>query len=140
MSETVAGSWTGIYFYPEDHPDNPDDLWPPTAFVAELIDRAGVLTGWVREPDMLYDGPERTAEIEGERIGDSVVFTKTPTDGADQIEYAGALIDDGRRIEGRWHIVGDWSGRFRMDRAGLIRPEERISAERTMDAPVDQGG
>lgn len=140
MNGTVAGSWTGIYFYPEDHPDNPDDLWPPTAFVVELIDRAGVLTGWVREPDMLYNGPERTAEIAGERIGDSVVFTKTPTDGADQIEYVGTLIDEGRRIEGQWHILGDWSGRFRMDRAGPIPPAESVSTQRSMNAPVDQSG
>lgn len=136
MSETVAGSWTGIYFYPEDHPDNPDDLWPPTAFVAELIDRGGVVTGVVREPDMLHDGPERTAEIEGMVTGDAVVFTKTPTDGADQIEYAGTLVDEGRRIEGQWHIAGDWSGRFRMDRAGPPRPRESVSTGRTLDADV----
>lgn len=55
MTESLAGSWTGIYFYPEDHPDNADDLWPPTAFVAELIDRSGVITGWAGEPDMLHD-------------------------------------------------------------------------------------
>ena len=139
MSETVAGSWTGIYFYPEDHPDNPDDLWPPTAFVAELIDRAGVITGWVREPDTLFGGPDRSAEIEGVRTGDAVAFTKTPADGEDQIEYAGTLIDEGRRIEGQWHIVGDWSGRFRMDRAGPIRPAEAVAAGRTIKAPVDQG-
>ncbi len=139
MSETVAGSWTGIYFYPEDHPDNPDDLWPPTAFVAELIDRAGVITGWVREPDTLFGGPDRSAEIEGVRTGDAVAFTKTPADGEDQIEYAGTLIDEGRRIEGQWHIVGDWSGRFRMDRAGPTRPAEAVAAGRTIKAPVDQG-
>lgn len=138
MSETVAGSWTGIYFYPEDHPDNPDDLWPPTAFVAELVDRGGVITGVVSEPDMLDCGPDRTAEIEGVRTGEAVAFTKTPTDGADQIEYSGTLIDEGRRIEGQWHIVGDWSGRFRMDRAGPIRPAETVSAGQTMDAPLDE--
>jgi hypothetical protein len=138
MSETVAGSWTGIYFYPEDHPDNPDDLWPPTAFVAELVDQGGVITGVVSEPDLLDGGPDRTAEIEGVRTGDAVFFTKTPADGADQIEYAGTLIDQGRRIEGLWHIVGDWSGRFRMDRAGPIRPAETVSAGRTIDSPLDE--
>ncbi len=138
MTESVAGSWTGIYFYPEDHPENPDDLWPPTAFVAELIDQGGVVTGVVREPDMLCHGPDRTAEIEGMRTGDAVVFTKTPTDGADQIEYAGALIDEGRRIDGRWHIAGDWSGRFRMDRAAPIRSREAVTAGRALDAPSDQ--
>lgn len=138
MSETVAGSWTGIYFYPEDHPSNPDDLWPPTAFVAELIDRGGVISGVTREPDMLYDGPDRTAEIEGLRTSEAVVFTKTPTDGATPIEYAGTLIDDGRRIEGQWHIVGSWSGHFRMDRAGPIRPAESVNAGEEIGAPADQ--
>lgn len=138
MSDSLAGSWTGIYFYPEDHPDNPDDLWPPTAFVAELIDRAGVITGRVREPDMFDHGPERTAEIEGVRTGDAVAFTKTPTDGAEQIEYAGTLIDEGRRIEGQWHITGDWSDRFRMDRSGPIRPDESAATGRKIAEPADR--
>ncbi len=137
MTGSVAGSWTGIYFYPENHPDNPDDLWPPTAFVAELIDRAGVITGWVREPDTLQGGLDRTADIAGMRSGDAVGFTKTPTDGADQIEYVGTLIDEGRRIEGQWHIAGDWSGRFRMDRSSSIRPAETAGAGQVIRAPID---
>ncbi len=138
MSQTVAGAWTGIYFYPEDHPDNPDDLWPPTPFVAELVDQGGVITGKVMEPDTLTGGPERSAEIVGMRTGDTVAFTKTPTDGADQIEYAGALIDEGRRIEGQWHIVGDWSGRFRMERARPVRPEEAVVRARDIETSQSQ--
>ena len=95
-----------------------------------------MITGVTREPDMLYEGPDRTAEIEGLRTGDAVAFTKTPTDGADQIEYAGTLIDEGRRIEGQWHIVGSWSGHFRMDRAGPIRPAETVHASQELDADV----
>ncbi|AQR61837.1 hypothetical protein BZG35_09340 [Brevundimonas sp. LM2] len=132
MTQSVAGSWTGIYFYPDDHPDNPDDLYPPTAFVAELIDRAGVITGWVGEPDTLGGGPDRRAELAGMRTGDAVAFTKTPADGANQIEYAGTLIDEGRRIEGLWHIAGNWSGRFRMDRSGPLRPAETLRVGETL--------
>ncbi|MBU1345462.1 MAG: hypothetical protein KKA16_00760 [Alphaproteobacteria bacterium] len=137
MSETVAGAWTGIYFYPDDHPANPHDLWPPTPFVAELVDQGGVISGKVLEPDTLSGGPERSAEIAGMRNGDAVAFTKTPNDGADQIEYIGALIDQGRRIEGQWHIAGDWSGRFRMDRADPIRPAEAV--EHARDIKTSQG-
>lgn len=140
MTASVAGSWTGIYFYPEDHPDNPDDLWPPTAFVAELIDQNGVLSGWTREPDTLDGGPDRLAELAGMRHGDMLSFTKTPADGADQIEYTGALTNEGRRIEGHWQIVGDWSGHFRMDRSGPVRPAESVSTGRKADAPADIKG
>ena len=139
MSESVAGAWTGIYFYPDDHPDNPDDLWPPTPFVADLTERSGVIGGWISEPDLLDGGEARQAEVAGSRAGDALTFTKTPTDGADPIEYAATLTPDGQRIEGQWHIIGDWSGHFRMDRSVPTEPAVRLAVPQTASADASDG-
>ena len=140
MSEPVSGGWTGIYFYPDDHPHNLDDLWPPTPFVADLTEQTGVIGGWIREPARTLGGAPRQAEVAGSRTGDAIAFTKTPTDGASSIEYAGVITHEGRRIEGQWHIIGSWSGHFRMDRSGPTPPAERLAVRKTVGAGQERDG
>lgn len=140
VSEPVAGAWTGVYFYPDDHPENADGFWQPTPFVADLVDRNGVISGRITEPGVLWGGGERGAAVAGSRSGDSLAFTKSPDDGADQIEYAGTISHDGGRIEGQWHIIGDWSGHFRMDRRAPKKPAEGVTASRAMPAGVGEDG
>lgn len=132
MSESIAGTWTGVYVYPEDDPENADGFWQPTPFVALFTEVNGIIGGRISEPDFVWGGPERHAEVDGFRSGDRVAFTKTPTDGAEQIEYAGTISHEGRRIEGQWHIIGSWSGYFRMDRSASAKPAEGLAVQRAV--------
>ena len=116
MAETLAGGWTGIYFYPHHPEHNPDDSRPPTPFTADLTEREGKLSGRTSEPDLEAGDGVVLASIAGRRRGTAVVFTKTPDGGRDAIVYIGQVAPDGDRVEGEWHIPNDWSGTFRMDR------------------------
>ncbi|WP_396593704.1 hypothetical protein [Brevundimonas sp. R86498] len=138
MSESIAGTWTGVYVYPDDHPENADGFWQPTPFVAHFTETNGVVGGRISEPDFLWGGPERHAEVDGFRNGDRLVFTKTPADGADLIEYVGTISDERRRIEGQWHIIGSWSGSFRMDRCAPSKPAEERAVQRLPVGAGDQ--
>lgn len=123
----LTGQWTGVYFYPIDAEINPFDTLPPTPFDAEIVDRAGDLTGDITEPDTM--GPEPTvrlkASMTGSHLNGDVAFTKHPASAGEQfndfevpesIEYLGTLSPDGNSITGHWHVLGDWSGAFRMQR------------------------
>lgn len=123
----LTGRWTGVYFYPLDAESNPFDTLPPTPFDAEIIDRQGVLTGAITEPDTLAPEPTEvlTARLIGSHLDGEVAFTKHPDsagavfgdfDIPHAIEYLGLLSPDANSIAGEWHILGDWSGAFRMQR------------------------
>jgi len=115
----LSGTWTGVYFYPEDTAWNANDTYPPTPFTAELVDDQGLVSGTTLEPDLT--GPVRNLEvrasIEGRRAGAELRFTKYPdSPRQDPIHYTGEISADGNSIDGHWVIPGDWSGTFRMQR------------------------
>lgn len=141
----LTGRWTGVYFYPLDAEINPFDTLPPTPFDAEIIDNGGELTGDITEPDTM--GPEPTvrlkASMTGSHLNGEIVFTKHPNapgeefndfEVPDAIEYLGALSPDGNSISGYWHILGDWSGAFRMQRK-VVATE--MSVDQTVAAGTD---
>ena len=109
----LTGRWIGIFNYPE--------LLPPNRFEATLRDIGGLITGLTSEKDDDPDGPGGTlhAMIEGRRKGSALSFTKMYDDlqrAPDVIFYSGTVQPDGNEIEGRWAILGDWSGTFLMIR------------------------
>lgn len=116
MSRTLTGAWTGVYFYPLHPVSNPDDLWPPVGFRADIVERGGRISGATTEP---RDGGDLKAVIEGERHGSHVAFLKTPEGGRTPIAYEGSLTPNGNQIDGRWTIHSQWSGSFRMQRADV---------------------
>lgn len=107
----LTGRWAGAYFYA-------GDALPPTAFTAALEEVNGHVSGLTAEPDSWHPGRTLEAEIEGQRTGTSVAFTKLPDGGRTTIEYVGEISPDGQSVVGTWAIIGDWSGTFRMDRRG----------------------
>ncbi len=138
----LSGRWTGVYFYPLDAELNPFDTLPPTPFDAEIVDNGGNLSGEISEPDTM--GPEPTALLRatmtGSHVNGEVVFTKHPGSPGDEfndfeipdaIEYLGTLSLDGNSISGRWHILDDWSGAFRMQRRTV---EEAVYEEAPAEA------
>lgn len=126
MSELdLTGRWAGVYFYPND------DL-PATAFTAALEEVNGHLSGLTAEPDSRRPGRTLEAEIEGQRTGPSVVFTKQPDGGRPSIEYVGEISPDGQSVVGTWTIIDNWSGTFRMDRRS-----PGATAARTREAQAD---
>ena len=127
MAETLAGAWTGVYFYPHHPEHNPHDSWPPTPFTADLAEHEGKLSGRTREPDRERGDGVVLASIAGRRRGAAVVFTKTPDGRRDAIVYVGQLAAGGDRVEGEWHIHNDWSGTFRMDRVRKPAPAVTIA-------------
>jgi len=110
----LTGIWNGLYTYPHGQ---------STAFVATLIDGVSSLTGTTHEPDTFGDPPgtARFATLIGSRRGSAVTFTKRydrpGPNNSSPIFYEGALNGEGTEIEGRWTIVGVWSGKFLMIRS-----------------------
>ena len=131
----LTGRWTGVYFYPHDHPWNANDTLPATPFTAELSDIDGKVTGSTVEPDMLgpRGAPPIPATLKGAHHRGQLVFTKFPRGGGQThtIDYEGAISEDGDTIEGRWVIPGAWSGTFRMSRrdvAAKLEAEQATTA------------
>jgi hypothetical protein len=111
----LTGVWNGLYTYQDGR---------FTSFVATLIDSGGALSGTTHEPGTVGGRPGATlcANLAGFCRGGAVAFTKVyeQPDGLHRspILYDGALNGDGTEIEGRWTIVGVWSGKFLMIRPG----------------------
>jgi len=110
----LTGIWNGLYTYPDGR---------STSFVATLIETGGTLSGTTHEPSTraTRSGATLFASLSGLRRGSAVSFTKT-YDQADvfhqsPILYDGALNGEATEIEGRWTIVGVWSGKFLMIRS-----------------------
>lgn len=116
----LTGPWAGVYFYPVHAEWNPDDSMAPTPFKAEIADVDGQISGTTVEPDLVYGPgyPDVCATIEGHREGLTLFFTKFPEGRLHTIDYVGDVAADGNSISGQWIIHGDWSGVFRMQRAG----------------------
>lgn len=115
----LTGRWTGVYFYPDDHPWNANDDYPPTPFTAELVDDAGAISGSTLEPDLTGPTPRADirASLEGSHAGGELRFVKYPdSPRQDPIHYTGVIAPDGNSISGQWVIPGNWSGTFRMQR------------------------
>ena len=122
-AQSLTGIWNGLYTYPDGR---------STSFVATLIEAGASLSGTVHEPGTHGESASATlfASLSGTRHDSSVAFTKT-YDRPDihhrsPILYEGALSGDGTEIEGRWTIVGVWSGKFLMIRS----PGRTVHAER----------
>lgn len=126
-ADDLSGSWHGFYNYPNGRAS--------VAFDAVIRDVAGALTGTIREIEADY-GPPRMLEsiLDGIRSAQTVRFTKfyeNDGDGDfDTVLYDGEIRDEGREIQGRWDIPGEWSGSFVMVRqAGKAAAIERAIAE-----------
>jgi hypothetical protein len=110
----LSGDWQGIYNYPDGS--------PPVGFEAAIRETGGALVGTIREVDDFIDpdGLALEATIDGSREGRRVRFTKfydAGHEGFDLVLYEGDVSDDGREIDGQWHIPGAWSGSFIMVRS-----------------------
>jgi hypothetical protein len=119
----LTGVWNGLYTYPNGR---------STAFVATLIESAGLLSGTTHEQSTLGKNPNAMlfASVAGSRHDATVFFTKT-YDRPDELHrspivYEGALNGEGSEIEGRWTITGIWSGKFLMIRS----PGQQAKASR----------
>ena len=131
----LTGRWTGVYFYPVDPVQNPFDDCPPTPFIAELRDAAGIVTGTTSEPDVMYDAAVNIPSvIDGSHDGGTlrcVKFSEVPEGFEEPIHYDGAISNDGLVVHGRWSIPGGWSGTFRMQRqsgAAASREAEAVDS------------
>ncbi|MEJ0060536.1 MAG: hypothetical protein WDM79_13610 [Terricaulis sp.] len=116
---SLTGAWSGEYVYP--YPMHGVTRVP---FNARLVEKGIDLTGDTDEPNTFApsSAPRLFATIVGTRGGSAVEFVKTldGTGGVSHaIHYAGTADSDLTRIEGTWHIPGNWSGTFMMERAGL---------------------
>jgi hypothetical protein len=108
----LTGVWNGLYSYPDGR---------SVAFVATLIESGSALTGSTHEPCVGGDCASGTlfASLTGSRAGSAVNFRKTYEDAGPRygtVHYDGQLNADATEIEGRWVILGVWSGKFMMIR------------------------
>lgn len=129
----LSGRWAGVFFYPDGAPDD----FVPTSFLAILDEHGSHFTGQTTERDYWSPvGADLHAVLEGQRTGLSLAFTKIPDGGRVTIEYVGELTPDGQTIRGRWHILGNWSGTFEMQRQGAAveEVERRASAYTSVPA------
>jgi hypothetical protein len=120
-AQNLTGVWQGLYTYP-------DGL--SVSFVATLIESGSSLTGSTHEVCATghASGAMLLATLVGSRQGSMVTFRKT-YDGSQPdyrvVDYIGTLNAEATEIEGRWIILGVWSGKFLM-----IRPDGKaVSAE-----------
>ena len=126
---SLTGIWHGLYSYPIPR--------TPVSFVATLIETASSVSGTTHERCTI--GPTSQNEILyatllGRRQDSAVAFVKS-YDGANPhygtVAYEGKLSADGTEIEGRWTVLGSWSGKFLMIRsAGKSEEVARTVFER----------
>jgi len=122
----LTGLWRGQYDYPIRR--------QPVSFTAAITETGAWITGTTEEIATGYEARGRvlTATLQGRRLGGAVKFLKL-YDAAmrsyDAVAYEGRLSPDGREIDGRWTIPGNWSGTFLMVRAGEAEVEEALEAE-----------
>lgn len=111
-AQDLTGIWQGLYTYADGR---------SVSFVATLIESGGALTGTTHEPCVSGRAAGGTlfATLAGTRQGDTVSFRKTyegDVPGYGAVDYVGMLNSDASEIEGRWIILGVWSGKFLMIR------------------------
>ena len=122
----LTGVWNGLYSYADGR---------SVAFVATLIESGATLTGSTHEPCVGGDCPGGTlfASLAGSRAGSAVNFRKTYEGAGPRygIHYEGQLNADATEIEGRWVILGVWSGKFMMIRPlrEELKEEQKESAK-----------
>jgi hypothetical protein len=125
-AQDLTGVWNGLYSYVDGR---------SVTFVATLIEHGRALTGSIHEPCVFgrVRGGTLVASLIGSRQGSAVAFRKTydgTVPGYGVVDYDGTLNADATEIEGRWTIVGAWSGKFLM-----IRPaREAARVERAVGA------
>ncbi len=116
----LSGTWQGRYSY--------FDAREPVAFVAVVIDAAGMLGGTIHERCTEGDaaGNYLYATLSGQQTGSAVTFVKT-YDGTGgwkhSVGYEGTVNEDGTEITGHWQVQdewGVWTGPFLMMRANGI--------------------
>lgn len=127
-AENLTGVWHGLYSY--------EAFREPVYFVATLIDGGSFVCGTTHESEVGRRGAPLTlfAQVEGNRGGGDVVFTKT-YDGSGgwdhSVAYVGRLGPDGAEIEGRWSIGRQAAGRFLMIRdSGVTESAVREAFEK----------
>ncbi len=121
-SESLSGTWTGVYDYPTEFHGHDLEATPFNAHITEI---EGMITGEIDEPNTLSKAAGvgmLFSKIEGQRIGQRAHFIKTyerlPETGH-EISYEGTANEDFTRIEGMWTTIEgslSWSGPFVMDR------------------------
>lgn len=126
---SLTGMWRGLFSYPRFHEPNPFD--------AILVQSGAGISGTTHEPCQVEPMRGRVlyATLIGSRDGAYVSFVKTYDGSAGwthAVTYDGRLSADGNEIEGRWHVPGQWSGRFLMLRAG----NEETAVPRKAHEPV----
>lgn len=134
---SLAGNWTGVF----DYDDAETEAVP---FTASLFDVAGAVWGTTREPNSFAPGAGAAldAEVNGTRTGTEVRFRKVyvgaPKGGELPVDYAGHVVANGNRVEGRWeirHPTQTIAGPFVMNRAPGLKAEaaRRVAAEESME-------
>ncbi len=124
----LSGAWQGLYSYPVSRPS--------VSFTATLSEALGWLTGRTEETGSVGDarGLTISATLQGRRTGRSVTLLKTYDGsyrGYDSVRYEGTVNNEGAEIDGRWSVVGVWSGSFLMIRSsGPVIARVRETVER----------
>jgi hypothetical protein len=131
----ISGLWSGTYWYGGGDADG----MYPVHFNAMIDDVGGALFGDIDEPSTFGEGlePRLFARLDGERSGLEVRFLKSydGTNGVDHsVQYIGLANRDYSVIEGRWRIMHDEGGGFRMHRQGA---SVSIAAEVSAEAEVE---
>lgn len=122
----LTGRWDGIFSYPW--------LMPRTHFTADIRDNGGSFAGEIHELGQTRKtiGKSLHAFIQGDRLGNSVRFTKLYDNLHDhRILYEGTLADEGHEISGQWSIPSMWAGTFIMvrPRSAEQATEQRATVE-----------
>ena len=115
VSELLSGRWKGRYFYPREHRGRMD-----VPFEMDLVLSQGWIDGYVSEPNTFGDKTSKNlyATFSGAITGNKVIWTKKydGTGGiSHSVRYTGTLDRKKRRIEGRWIISSNWSGKFHIE-------------------------
>ena len=115
----LSGAWTGFI----------DDDARSFPFSLTLTDTDGVLTGMTEELNVWGRGTGELVygQVHGHRDGPTVNFRKVyELEGEEDrpVIHIGFISEDGWRIEGRWIVAGDRSGRFMLDRVATAGMQE----------------
>ncbi|MFA5141078.1 MAG: hypothetical protein WC728_17765 [Elusimicrobiota bacterium] len=123
---TVAGTWDGIYLYPEVDASGTPVGKPPVRFHAEFTQYGLDIGGRITEPATFGAAgtPTLYANVMDGKMGEdgSIRFIKR-YDGTGGVEhdvlYQGFISPDGQQINGAWSI-GEWKGTFRLVAASPV--------------------
>jgi hypothetical protein len=119
----MTGLWHGAYVYPAF-------AGPTTPFVANIVDRDGIISGTIIEPNLVgFLSEELEATIAGSRSGRAVDFIKTydgKSDANNSVDYVGQVSAEGDLVTGVWSYES-WDGTFEMRRDARL--EEVLAAD-----------